>query len=705
MNTALFPSEAFIRALGWTLMHSLWQGAALALLLLALLSRLESAGRRYRVAYGALLSMLAAACITFCKVFEPASDITALLSPGLAEPVPADGLVTGEIQAAGILEQASRWLEAHYSLIVAIWILGFLVFLIRLVSGLWYVGQLRSRGTSVPDEQWIETTRMLSRRLGMTRTVTLLQSALVHTPMALGWLKPVVLLPVGLVNQLAPAEVEAILAHELAHIARRDWIFNLTQAFIEAIFYYHPAVWWISQTIRRERENCCDDAALKATSNRIAFARALVQVQEMAKPAPLPALALGMSGPRHMLLLERIRRILDQPQQKKSQIMEKFIATVLLLLLLTFVGFRANNSPTLSAAFAQITEVPRTILGFNDQDSRIENDTVPKPGRTRKIIREDDEQRVEAEFRDGELMRLKIDGEDIPESEFDQHSELTSELLRESHPPMPPMPPMPPGVIRVHPPGTPSAPNPPGAPRLSTEKDGEGNMILRFEQNGQPMEIVVKEGEVWVDGQKVEEGETIDLPGVFGSPYVIWDDGHAFGYNFTPGEGYHFEGLEDLADFQISVEDQRRMEEDAKRMQEEALQMNKEQRLMIEQQLREAREMHKEQEKALKEQLRELSLQQKEAMRAQRDAVREMQRSRKLQSKGEGTSAAFKAELQRDGLLADPENYSFQLSTSSLQIDGKKQPDEVHRKYLRLYREKTGNDLGKNGNFSIRENN
>ncbi|MCB0577197.1 MAG: M56 family metallopeptidase, partial [Saprospiraceae bacterium] len=228
-------------------------------------------------------------------------------------------------------------------------------------------------------EAWREKAAGMSRKLGIRRAVTLMESALVHTPMALGWLKPFVLFPVGMINRLGPDEVEAVLAHEMAHIARRDWIYNLLQAFIETLFYYHPAVWWISMVVRRERENSCDDAALAATGNRIAYAKALVQVQEMAKPAPVPALALGMGGSRRFLLLERIRRILNQPQQK-SQVMEKFIATAILLVLLVLVGLRANHNSTLGEAFAQITEMPRTLLGINDDDLAMEADSL-KPNR------------------------------------------------------------------------------------------------------------------------------------------------------------------------------------------------------------------------------------------------------------------------------------------------------------------------------------
>lgn len=738
MNAEFLVSDALVRALGWTLVHSIWQGALAALLLLTLLPRLQSARQRYRAAYGALASMLAAAAVTFVCAWSPVENAPA--NPGAATgsaPAVSAFIIENQAFEKNAWQTACGWLDGHYSLIVAVWLLGFVFFLLRLASGLWCVEHLRRHGTFLVDAAWHEKITAYSRQLGISRAVGLFESALVHTPTALGWLKPVVLLPVGLLNRLSPAEVEAILAHELAHIARRDWIFNLLQAFIEALFYYHPAVWWMSQLVRSERENACDDDALAATGNRLAYAKALVQVQEMAKPAPIPALALGMSGSRRLLLLERIRRILNQPQQK-SQIMEKFVATAILLLLLTFVGIRANQSPSLSAAFAQITEVPKAMLGLQSNENQSVNDTIPKPSRVRKIVREDDDQRVEAEFKDGQLTRLNIDGKEIPESEFGQHEELTNDLLRETHPPAPPAPPMPPAAIWGVPPAPPA---PPVMPKLSTTKDSEGNTIIRLEREGEPMEIRVKDGEVWVDGNKLEEGESVDLPGVGGNPSLFYSgDGNQI---VVAPEGFHFEGLaapgfEGCKDFKWSDDDRRSIEEDMARAREEMARIHPEEfeksmRELQEQMKKQSREfdqLRKEREKALREDMKALQLQQKEqrqameetrremrraqqeqqiaqteARRRQAEAMRDMQRAREEQARSNSLGSSFKTELRKDGLISDPENYSFKLSPDSLIVNGKKQSDEMHAKYLDLYGKITGRSLGNNDNFQMSESN
>lgn len=739
MNPDIFISDAFVRALGWTLVHSLWQGGAIAFVLLILLPRLKSARSRYRTAYGALMAMFATAAVTFGWVYSPAENASA----NLAITSDTSSIISGflnENQAFtdSIWNISSGWLEEHYPLIVAVWLLGFVFFILRLASGLWYVEQLRKREIFPVDAIWHQKMTSYCRQFGISRAVGLFESALVHTPTALGWLKPVVLLPVGLVNRLSPAETEAILAHELAHIARRDWIFNLLQAFIEALFYYHPSVWWMSQLIRNERENACDDDALAATGNRLAYAKALVQVQEMAKPAPLPALALGMSGSRRHLLLERIRRILNQPQQK-SQIMEKFIATAILLVLLTFIGIRANQSPSLSAAFAQISDMPKAILGIQTEADQFETDTIPKPARKQKIIREDDNQRVEAEFQDGELTRLNIDGKEVPESEFAQHEKLTSDLRREMRPPAPPPPPMPPAKVWDVPPMPPA---PPVSPRLSTTKDDEGNTIIRLDREGDPMEIRVKDGEVWVDGKRLEEGESLELPGIGGNPSMFWSGDGNYIY-VEPGD-IHVEGLEGLKGleglegFKWTEEDQQRVNEDMARAREELFRSNpeafekarKELREQMKKQKKEYEQMRKEQDDALREEMKTMQLQQREQRKAleesrqemrraqqeqriamedarkhQAEAMYEMRRAQEEQARTGSVSSAFKNEMQNDGLISDPGNYSFKLSGDKLIVNGKKQSADLHAKYLDLYRKITGHSLNKNDNFQISESN
>ena len=144
-----------------------------------------------------------------------------------------------------------------------------------------------------------------ARRLGIVRAVTLINSALVQVPIVIGWLRPAVLLPVGCLTGLSTVQIEAIFVHELAHIRRHDYLVSVFQSIVEAVLFYHPAVWWVSKQIRREREDCCDDLAVKISGDPLAYAKALSFLEE--QRGSLPAAALGANGG---VLAMRIKRLL-----------------------------------------------------------------------------------------------------------------------------------------------------------------------------------------------------------------------------------------------------------------------------------------------------------------------------------------------------------------------------------------------------------
>lgn len=735
--------DSFLRALGWALVHSLWQGAVIAIVLLVLLPRLQKARQRYWAAYGSLLAVLMAAVVTFFWKFEPGSALSA--SNSFFQGTSPEGisfLIENQYFKTSIAESFSQWLEANHSLIVAFWLIGFMFFLLRLGSGLWQVHVLRTRGTRLLEADWQEKIQLLSGRIGVLKVVNLFESALVHTPLTIGWLKPAILLPIGFVNQLSVAEVEAVLAHELAHIARRDWVFNLVQAFIESLFYYHPAVWWISQVIRRERENACDDAALAATGNPLAFARALVQVQEMA--IPLPALALAMSGKRRRPLLERVRRILNQAPQQQHQVMEKITATVILVVLLALVGLRANSVPSIEAAFAQIADFPAVMFGGEEKSNQVESDSLPKPKSTKKVTREDETGRVEAEYNDGELIRLNIDGKDIPQSEFDQHEEVI-ESLEEDMPsppdapffnwrggfPASPAAPQPPGFFRFNSPDFPAlAPMPPlppmpplgGGISIETDKDGEGNTIIRLDNQGENTEVVVKNGELWINGKKLEQGEEFLLPGLhFGQDgqHFFFDGQNSFNFDFGEGDFSWGEGQASAPRANISPEQRERITEEMARAREEHARAMEEYRRNLEQDKKRMDKEWKDNQKEWEKEQKAWEKEQKNWEKEQRKWEREQEKWQAEQLKWEAEQQAWEAkskaaqelikkELLRDGLISDPKNFSLKINAKELKVNKKKQSEELRRKYQELIKNSMGaklegDDWNYNFNFNDQE--
>jgi beta-lactamase regulating signal transducer with metallopeptidase domain len=202
-----------------------------------------------------------------------------------------------------------RFIQPAAPWIVGAWVIGAVLLSLWRLGGWLYLHRLSHRGISPAPESVQAALDRLHRRLGVHRAVRLLESAYVHVPAVVGWLRPVILLPIGLVAGITPDQLELILAHELAHIRRRDFLANLIQTAIETCLFYHPAVWWVSRMIRIEREACCDDLVVATTGERLSYARALVRLAEVCiepRGARLERLPVAADGGD---LLSRIRRI------------------------------------------------------------------------------------------------------------------------------------------------------------------------------------------------------------------------------------------------------------------------------------------------------------------------------------------------------------------------------------------------------------
>lgn len=303
--------------LGWTLLHSLWQGLALAgafglglLLLGPCRSRL-----RHAFSTAILLLWLAAPAVTFA-VLAPAAPGAVLVAGGefgvASLPLPTSSSQPGETatsapadgQAAIEPTSPARVMELRRLIPYAAlaWLAVALFMSLRLLGGLILTHRLRRGGTPIPALEG--RLRELAERLGISRRVRLFASTRVDVPTALGWLRPVVLLPASALTGLTAAQLELILAHELAHIRRHDYLVSLLQGVGEALLFYHPLTWWVSRTLRVEREHACDNLALAATGAApLALAESLARL-EVGRALPAPALA----ATGH--LLPRIRRLL-----------------------------------------------------------------------------------------------------------------------------------------------------------------------------------------------------------------------------------------------------------------------------------------------------------------------------------------------------------------------------------------------------------
>jgi beta-lactamase regulating signal transducer with metallopeptidase domain len=308
-----------------------------------ILLKKHSAAVRYYVTLTALATVFLLAVVTFLGKYGAATERT--VAPAVAyAPAPTVAQAagtTGGVLPASLTRDFAGYFAGHFPLVVLGWAAGVLVLLLRLVGGLAYAARMKSYQVTDADAGWQQKTASLAERLGLRRPARLLESGLAKVPMTIGYLKPVILLPLGALAGLAPAQVEAILAHELAHIRRHDYLVNLVQSLLEILLFYHPAVWWLSARVREEREHCCDDLAVALCSDSVTFARALVRLEERYGQAP--ALAMAATG-RDGMLLGRIKRLLA-PGRRTPTFVEGFIVALVLLAGVGVVSVSAARPP------------------------------------------------------------------------------------------------------------------------------------------------------------------------------------------------------------------------------------------------------------------------------------------------------------------------------------------------------------------------
>ena len=221
------------------------------------------------------------------------------------------------------------------------WLAGVTVLSARLCAGWLFLQRLRLRATQPVAAAWEAALRRLAARLRVSRPVRLVESTLVEVPSVVGWLRPVILLPASMLGGLTLGELEALLAHELAHIRRHDYLVNLVQTALETLLFYHPAVWWASRAIRHEREACCDDIAAAACGDRLHYARALAHMEELRVASP--RLAVAASGGS---LAHRIARLLGVPTPQANRSAWWVLASLAFIALagIWLDGFSAVNA-------------------------------------------------------------------------------------------------------------------------------------------------------------------------------------------------------------------------------------------------------------------------------------------------------------------------------------------------------------------------
>ncbi|MES2652474.1 MAG: M56 family metallopeptidase [Bacteroidota bacterium] len=358
-------SDHLVNALGSTLLHSLWQGLILVGLtgLIIIITRSCKPSTRYNLLVFTLFSFFAISAITFVTTFANL----------IAMPVAQEGYLGSDVNQKGLpenalLTQAKTYLADHNNTLVLIWFLIVGARCIQLFVGLNNLNHLRKNATFTVSVQWDEKVKNFAKQLGINRAIRMAECGLVRVPMVIGHLKPLILIPMGLLTALQPKEIEAILVHELAHIYRRDYLINLLQSVMEILFFFNPAVLWLSTLIKAERENCCDDMAVKYTSNKVNYISALIACQEYQLAVPAYAMTFSRRGG----LRNRVHRLVANSNTSLTRFEKSILAFCMVTASLLLIGFgneakikKMMKETTLSPKITQVEVKQNTLKHQN----------------------------------------------------------------------------------------------------------------------------------------------------------------------------------------------------------------------------------------------------------------------------------------------------------------------------------------------------
>lgn len=320
-----------IENIGWTLLHSLWQIGFVTLILFATLRILRdfSANLRYAASVSALALSFILPITTFVYFSNSSNPVqtTKQLPPIVAKKEPP-AQPFEPIQIAENTQSSPQTISnqnvpvissniPYLSILVGFWLIGILFFSVRLIGGVWTVHLYKTRQVSGVETHWQMKFAELCDSLQIKQKIKFLQSKRVETPIVIGWLKPVVLVPASAFLQISPRELEMILIHELTHIKRRDYLVNFAQNLVEILFFYHPCVWWVSAKIRAEREFVVDEFISQTfETERLIYASALVNLEVARLAQTTSTLAMAATGGN---LMKRIENILSGNRKINSK--------------------------------------------------------------------------------------------------------------------------------------------------------------------------------------------------------------------------------------------------------------------------------------------------------------------------------------------------------------------------------------------------
>lgn len=406
-------SENISSALGWTLIHSLWQGLVIVVAFSILRHVFKTSTARYWQGIGALSLQLVSAIITFGMVYQPAEiaagkpRFTAFFINNAAN---LDGVSVFAPSNLTFIQQAQLFIQNNLDTFVLFWFIGANLLLLRLIIGFVYVQQLKVQKIMPVRDEVLGIMEELQEKLQLTMPIRLFESAKAVVPMTIGWIKPIILLPAGIMSGLSITQLEAVLAHELAHIKRYDYLINIFQNCVEILFFYHPATWFISAQVRDERENCCDDFAVNICGDRLVLAKALTQVANFQHQ---PRLAMAF-GAKRQTFMDRIKRIVGINDAKPMSYGNWALFVGMILIVAMGIAYGQDR------------------IAKNDPTSKNTNKEFTKPEEQFDFYFFEKDKKNVGVFKNkkGEIVKIAIEGKELTGKEFEAMKTYATEFLK-----------------------------------------------------------------------------------------------------------------------------------------------------------------------------------------------------------------------------------------------------------------------------------
>lgn len=658
-NFIEFPQN-LIDVLGWTVFHSIWQGAIIGLVFYLLLTtqNFKSSRTRFNAAWTTLFLQLLTSICTFYYIWNTyANRLESLIyqESGSQNHFYLSGNNINSIQTS-LLENLLNLPNQYIDWVSWVWLFGVSLMTLKMMGGFSYLFWLNKVSTD-PLPMEIKLFLELKRKEAGVKRIIGKLSTQIQSPIVFGHFKPILLFPFALLSKLTPEQIEAVILHELAHIKRNDYILNIFQIFIEVVFYFHPVTWWLTSIVKREREHICDEeAAGKELKQKLSYAKALLIIQENDSISSIGSLAFAKK-PSEMYL--RIKRILEP--SKNVNFMEKTTLGILVLGLAVGVFWQqkpvfANKSDFKNVLNVKMDSLPKGTIQIN----------LNKNGATWDI-----------NLKDGKIVSLKKDGNTIPEGDFPKYEAEVKKIMNEMPPPPPPgvpAPPPPPGIPPPPPPmiwneGQPSK-NTNEDYMIITKKDGTSQKFIQHK------EVIVK-----------SEGQTIQT-----EEKIIWKDEK--GNNVNP---------DDIDPSTIQTIDVRKSPKGQKSETTTVTVITSEKnttRNLGPEEIKtiDVRKSGSGEEVIIVKGMPLNKLKEGKALFVA-DSINFSVDKYSFQPGN--VRSAITSQLMSDQIIADENNFQMELTANYLKIDGKKYVGPFHAKYLKIYESSTGLKMDSKSKISI----